>query len=118
VQGLQLNWKREGTRTETIFYASKSHQGWAGFVHGGILAAILDEAITRLAWQNYGGAMTAEISVRYFNPARIGEKLTITAEIGKMKSRLIPGKAEIRNDKGRLIATATGKSIKPKSLVA
>src|SRR5437764_14749722 len=79
VQGLQLHWKTEGKRSEAVYYPSPSQQGWAGFVHGGILAAVLDEAITRLAWQNYGGAVTAEISVRYFNPARIGEKLVVTA---------------------------------------
>ncbi len=113
--GLQLTWKTQGTHTETEFYPSKSHQGWMGLVHGGILAAILDEAITRLAWQNHGGAVTAEISVRYFNPARVGEKLTITGEIGKPKGRLIPGKAEVRNEKGRIIAAATGKAIKQKA---
>ena len=116
VYGLRLKWKTEGNRTEAEYYPSKSHQGWAGLVHGGILAAILDEAITRLAWQNYGGAVTAEITVRYFNPVRIGEKLIITGEIGKLKNRLIPGNAEIRNEKGHLIATASGKALKPKNI--
>jgi len=114
VNGLQLNWTTNGAATEAEFFPLKSHQGWQGLVHGGILATVLDEAMTRLAWERFGGAVTAEITVRYFNPARIGEKLLIRGEVGEMKSRLIPTKAEIRNGGGRLIATATGKAIRLK----
>lgn len=115
VHGLRLQWRTNGTMTESEFFPTKAHQGWKGIVHGGILAAVLDEAMTRLAWETYGGAVTAEIAVRYFNPARIGERLTIRGEVGNLRNRLIPAKAEIRNASGRLVASATGKAVKPKS---
>lgn len=114
LNGLQIKWTTNHDSTRAEFYPSKIHQGWQGIVHGGILAAILDEAMTRLAWEKHGGAVTAEMNVRYMNPARIGQKLLIRGELGESKNRLIPTKAEIRNDKGRIIATATGKAVKPK----
>ncbi len=113
IYGLQLNWKTHHHHTVAEFYPSKAHQGWQGIVHGGILAAMLDEAMTRLAWERHGGAVTAEITVRYFRPARIGEKLTVRGEIGENNKRLIPAKAEIRSG-NRLIASAIGKAIKAK----
>jgi uncharacterized protein (TIGR00369 family) len=118
IYGLQLVWKTVQNMTTAEFYPSKAHQGWQGIVHGGILATILDEAMTRLAWQIHGGSVTAEITVRYFNSARIGEKLAVRGEIGAANKRLIPAKAEIRNGGGRLIATATGKILKVREKAA
>ena len=113
--GLHLVWKTDGNVTETDFYPRKTHQGWQGLVHGGILAAVLDEAVTRLAWETHGAAVTAEITVRYHNPARIGEKLSVRGELGEAKGRLVPGKAEIRNAQGHLVASATAKAVKTKA---
>ncbi|MCB4755734.1 MAG: PaaI family thioesterase [Elusimicrobia bacterium] len=112
VSGLQLTWHTEGNHTKAEFYPSRTHQGWRGLVHGGILASLLDEAMTRLAWESQGPAVSAELNIRYFNPARTGEKLTVTGEIAQVKGKLILGKAEIRNGQRRLIATATGKVLK------
>ena len=115
VNGLQLHWRTHDNITESEFFPTRTHQGWQGIVHGGILATILDEAMTRLAWQLYGNALTAEITVRYLNFARIGEKLTVRGELGGTKNRLIPAKAEIRNSEGRIIASATAKVFKLKN---
>ena len=112
LQGLRIEWTTEALTTHGEFYASKTHQGWQGMVHGGILAAILDESMTRLAWETYGGAVTAEMTVRYISPARIGEKLLIKGEVDNMKGRLIPTRAEIRNTQGHIVASATGKALK------
>ena len=112
--GLQLDWKTMGRKTQSDFFPSRFHQGWQGIVHGGILAAMLDEAMTRLAWVVHGGAVTGEMTVRYHSPARIGERLTIKGEIGDKKSRLIPAWAEIRTAGGRLIAEAKGKAVLPR----
>jgi len=112
VDGLRLEWRTSNNQTKAEFYPTRSHQGWQGIVHGGIIAAILDEAMTRLAFELYGNAVTAEMNVRYFNPARVGEKLTVTGEVESKKGRLIMAKAEVRNSTGNLIATATGKAIR------
>lgn len=118
VYGLQLNWNTEGYETSAEFFPARSHQGWQGVVHGGILAAVLDEAMTRLTWQKYGNAVTGEMTVRYSNPARIGEKLLITGSVEQGKGRLIPAKAEIRNTDGMLIASATAKTVRMAEQVA
>lgn len=112
IHGLQLVWNTQGSATQAEFYPPSHVQGWQGIVHGGVLAAVLDEGMTRLAWERHGGVVTGEITVRYYKPARVGERLFVKGEILPTKSRIIPGKAEIRNAAGHLVASAKGKIFK------
>ena len=73
--GLDLNWAVEGKTTHALFIPKRKFQGWKGIVHGGIIATLLDEAMTRLAWIACGGAMTAEMTVRFLKPALILTRL-------------------------------------------
>lgn len=110
--GLAIHWIVEDKTTRAEFVARKEFQGWKDVVHGGILATLLDEAMTRLAWIVCGGALTAEMTVRYLKPAAIGEKLYITGEIVKESRKLVEMRAAIENADKILIARAEGKAIK------
>lgn len=115
--GLNVQWVVEGKTTHTEFIPPVKFQGWQGLVHGGIIATLLDEAMTRLAWIVCGGALTAEMTVRYLQPAKIGEKLYIKGEILIEKRKLVEMQAFVhKNDPdGPIIAKSTGKAIKVKS---
>jgi len=112
--GLKIDWKTSDNVTEANFSLTKAHQGWKDVVHGGILATVLDEAMTRLAWQKFVGAVTAEMTVRYLKPARVGDRLSVRGEVDNLKGRLIPARAEIRDSAGDIVASATGKALKAK----
>jgi uncharacterized protein (TIGR00369 family) len=113
--GLRLEWKIEGLTTTTQYVPDQKYQGWKGFMHGGIIATLLDEAMTRLASVLYGGAVTAEMTVRFIAPAKIGELLVIRGEIVSQSRRLVEMKAEITAS-DVLIARSTGKAIIPNAL--
>jgi len=104
----------DGHVMTTEFVPPKKYQGWKGIVHGGILATLLDEAMTRLAGIVYQKAVTAEMTVRYVAPARIGELLYVRGEIVKEVRKLVEMRAFIYhpNPEGTLIAHATGKVLK------
>jgi len=110
--GLRLIWQVEGNVMTTAFSALPKYQGWQGIVHGGILATLLDEAMTRLAWIVCGGALTAEMTVRYVAPAPIGETFQVRGEIVQESRKLVEMKALIHDASGTLIAHSTGKAIK------
>jgi uncharacterized protein (TIGR00369 family) len=110
--GLRIDWKIEGLTTTAEFVADRKYQGWRGIVHGGIVATLLDEAMTRLAWLVCGGALTAEMTVRYVAPAPIGETLVIRGEIIKESRKIVEMKASLHDASGKLIAHSTGKAIK------
>ena len=112
--GLRLQWKVDGQVMTAHFTPTKKYQGWKGVVHGGILATLLDEAMTRLAGIVYGKAVTAEMTVRYVAPARIGEALFVRGEIVKEARKIVEMRASIYcpDKSGTLIAHAIGKAIK------
>ena len=112
--GLRLTWTVNGRSTEATFLPQKSHQGWKDLVHGGLIAALLDEAMTRLAWKLEAGAVTAEMTVRYRKSARVGEALTIRGEITETRGRLMRGRATVSKEDGSLLAEAEGKILKLK----
>ena len=88
-------------------------QGWANVMHGGILSTLLDEAITYVGIASFDSpAVTAQLEIRFKNPAPTGNKLIITASRVKNTKRLIEATADIILEDGTLIANGRGKVIK------
>ena len=80
-------------------------------MHGGLLALVLDEALSRAALKKHGlHWVTAELSTRLKLPATVGEPLRVTAWIETVRPRLIACAGEVRAVTGnRLIATGQAK---------
>ena len=110
-EGLKVDWFIDGKETFAEFVADKRYQGWKGVVHGGVLAALLDEAMTRLIWKIYGAAVTAEMTVRYLSPAKVGEKLKIYGKIKDDTRRVIKAEAYISREDGTFLARSDGKAL-------
>jgi uncharacterized protein (TIGR00369 family) len=109
--GLRIEWITSGKTATATFIADRKYQGWKGILHGGIIATLLDEAMTRLAWLACGGALTAEMTIRFVAPAEIGKLLDIHGEIINERRKIVEMKATIHSS-GTFIAHATGKAIK------
>lgn len=110
--GLKLDFAFEGDEYVTYFTPMKEHQGWVGIVHGGIVATVLDEVMTRSIHAKGINAVTGEITVRFKQPARVGHKLRFAGRIVEENSRLIFCTARATDEDGTLIAEATGKMIR------
>ena len=108
--GLRLSdFHFEGDKYAFTFTAQKRHQGWAGITHGGIVATLLDEAMTRMLWELDTPAVTAEITIRYRQPLSIGQSAIGHAWISDRRGRLIQCEAELMLPDEVLIASAQGK---------
>src|SRR5208283_4735702 len=77
------------------FTPSSGHQGYEGIVHGGILSALLDEAMAKLAFSLGFQIVTAEITVKFKSPATPGEELFISGKLVEETKRLILAEAKI-----------------------
>jgi uncharacterized protein (TIGR00369 family) len=87
------------------------HQGYEGIVHGGILSALLDEAMVKLTVSLGIPAVTAEITVSFKAPAAPGEELFVSGRLTHETRRLIQAEAKI--ERGPiLIAEAKGKLLR------
>jgi uncharacterized protein (TIGR00369 family) len=102
---------REKKSISARFIPADTHQGYEGIVHGGILSALLDEAMAKLAFSLGIPAVTAEITVKFKSPAAPGEELSVTGKLTHETHRLIEAEAVIK--KGLIIiAEAKGKLLR------
>ena len=115
-EGLRASFECAEGRATGRYLPRAEHQGYAGISHGGILAALLDEAMVYAAATLGHWVTTAELTVRYREPAPTGAPLTIQAEVTRRQRRLVECRAEVRNEEGRVLATATGKLMQGRAL--
>lgn len=81
-------------------------QGWKGMVHGGFLAALLDEAMGHLAWEHGVDAVTGRMEVRYPHPAFVGDMLVLDSWVVEKKHRGLVVEGTICNAAGDVCAHA------------
>lgn len=104
--GLKLQIEGDSRRVSTRFLPKKEHEGWDGIVHGGIIATLLDEVLAWICKKNGLAALTARLSIRFRNPAKIGEEISAHAQITEIKGRAVKGKATVQSSDGKIVAEA------------
>jgi len=90
------------------FRLSKRYTGPPGYCHGGIIATILDDAMSKLNKLRDVIAATSELKIEYLKPVPLHTALRVESrEIGKRARRLVH-EAEILDQKGRVLARGRG----------
>ena len=109
-QGLQLTFWAEGDEIVTEFMPDAHYQGFPGVLHGGILATLLDETLSRTASIEGRWMMTGRLEVRYRRPAPLGPRLRVTARKLSSRSRMVHAEGEVRlaDDPDVILADARG----------
>ena len=81
-------------------------EGYQGIVHGGIVSTVLDEAMAKVVAELEGGALTAELRVRFRRQVRSGERLRICGWIASRNKRKIETEAALAAEDGTELAHA------------
>jgi uncharacterized protein (TIGR00369 family) len=110
--GLHMHFYQSTPDEVTAEYVAPEHyQGYPGILHGGITAAILDEAAGRAFMgsdpQASNFMYTAELKVKYKKKVPIGQPLKIIGRRGKRLRWTAEATAEIYDAQGDLLASAT-----------
>lgn len=109
---LSLHVDVEAALVTCDFVPNSDHVGFEGIIHGGLLATMLDEAMVWAAtWRGRRFCVCGELVVRYRQEARVGDKLTVTAEVETSRPKLIQAVGKVFNSQGDLLATASGKYV-------
>ena len=108
-----LNVARRRIRTRWV--PSKEFQGYADIVHGGMIGLVLDELMGNLLWKLGQPSVTAEMSVRFLKPARVGGPLDAEARIVSQKGRVCIVEAEARDAAGDAVAEAKARFVRIKT---
>jgi uncharacterized protein (TIGR00369 family) len=107
--GLGLSFFDDGTTVWTDIVPADWHQGWPGVLHGGIVTAVLDEAIGRVAFLHDRWVQTARLTVRFLKPAPLERKLRATGELVRDAKRLMDMKGRLVDvESGDVLAEAEG----------
>jgi acyl-coenzyme A thioesterase PaaI-like protein len=109
--GLRLQFRFDGDDYVTAFEVRPEYQGWAGIVHGGLLATVLDEVMARLLWEKQINAITGRLEVRFHKPVRIGERLEIRGRVTRHRPPGVETTAEAITADGSIVAEAKAMSL-------
>jgi uncharacterized protein (TIGR00369 family) len=101
--GLEFDWKLAGDRLEATYVVPDALGGAPGMAHGGIVAALLDEACSQV--------VCPHLEVRYLSPVPVGETLRISAEVTEAEARRATAEATIQDETGLLLAHARGELV-------
>ena len=97
--GLHLHmYQTEPGAIETYYTAPQHFQGYPGVLHGGIVAAILDEVSGRAQMgdaDNPRFMFTGKLEVKYRKNVPIGRKLKIVGKAGRVRAKFVEAWAGI-----------------------
>ncbi len=106
--GLKLKFARADTGVRAEFTPSELHAGYEGLVHGGILAALIDDALANIWFVRGQEAVTAKIEVRFRREAKPGDRLVVTAKPTGAKGGLKTARATVARADGVVVAEGIG----------
>jgi uncharacterized protein (TIGR00369 family) len=85
---------------------ARRFEGPPGHAHGGVIATLLDEAMSKANRQFGVLAMTRQMEVDYLKPVPLGRRLLLTGRHVEAEGRVHRCEAQIRNEEGLLLASA------------
>lgn len=87
---------------------TRLHEGPPGYIHGGIVAALLDEAMSKLNRPLNVLAMTRHMEIDYLKPAPLDRTLVLEGRHLRREGRKLFHQAELRLPEGTVLARAQG----------
>ncbi len=112
-EGLRLKFHLDetGRRFVARFRLARRFTGPPGHAHGGIIAAILDEAMGKVNKLRSVVAMTREMKVDYLKPVPLHRWLSAEAWEVRVRGREHTNAAAIKTERGEILAHSTGKFV-------
>jgi uncharacterized protein (TIGR00369 family) len=112
-RGMKLAFEMDEPSQRVIgrFRLGPEYQGATGFIHGGIIATVLDEVMSKVSRFSNVRAVTAELTVEYLLPVRVDEDLRVEGFATRREGRQLYHEGEIRDATGNLLARGRGRFV-------
>jgi uncharacterized protein (TIGR00369 family) len=112
-RGMQLAFEQDDARQRIVghFRLGEEYQGGTGFVHGGIIALLLDEVMSKATRFHAEHAVTADLRVEYKRPIRVGQEIVVEGFVARRNGRQLYHEGEIRDEAGDLLARGEGRFV-------
>jgi uncharacterized protein (TIGR00369 family) len=111
--GMHLTFEQDESRQRVIgrFRIGAAFQGGTGFLHGGIIATVLDEVMSKVSRFSGVRAVTAELTVQYLRPIRVDQEIIVEGFSTRRDGRQLYHEGEIRDAMGVLLARGRGRFV-------
>jgi len=107
--GLQLEFLLAEDRSAVcLTTVPEGFDGHPGYLHGGIIAALLDEAMSKAVRARGLTAMTGRMEIDYLRPVPSGARLRMKGRIVRSQGRKHWTEARILNARGTALAESKG----------
>jgi uncharacterized protein (TIGR00369 family) len=113
--GLKAKFDYDGSQVTTEVIAGVEFEGYRGIYHGGIVATLLDEVMIKAILAEDKFAVTAELTVRFHKPVRVGDRIKFVGRVTQRKGRIYLTEGTAASESGDIFASATGKYIEAKA---
>jgi uncharacterized protein (TIGR00369 family) len=108
--GLNVRFRVEGDTVTTRFRPTAMHAGYPGRLHGGVIAALLDETMGWAPCVVAGRfSLAVELNVRYVKSVPPEGELIITGRADSVTGRIWEASGEVTDDAGTLYARGKGR---------
>ncbi len=114
---MQFNSDGDGQVSSRIIFPAM-YQGYPGIVHGGILAAVLDETAGRATMKHKRpdlNLVTGKMTIRYRKPVKVEEEVSIEGKVLNRTGRVFICSSSISSLSGELLAEAEVTLVEPGS---
>ena len=110
--GLKINFRMEDKVCLGEYFGLRSHVGFGNVIHGGIIYALLDDAMANWFYLQGAVGYTAKANIRYRSQMLVGDSSLITAELISKRSNMLAMKSSlILLDSKKVIAECEGRFI-------
>lgn len=110
--GLRLAFDVDRAGARAAWVAKPDYQGFDGVIHGGVVLALLDDAMWYAVYGQGAVALTAEATVRYKARVAVGAPVRVQGEVVERRGRLFQCRAEILHaGDGSLLASSQAKFV-------
>jgi uncharacterized protein (TIGR00369 family) len=107
--GMHLHFDRAETEGVRAAVTLASHyQGWRGIAHGGIVMALLDEAMAHAAGYAGHRGVTAAVNVRFRKPVPLERPIEVRGRVTWHRRNVLGVEAKIYDESGGLLAEGEG----------
>ena len=106
--GLKLKFQTDGKTVKAEFTPGEQHQGWSGYLHGGITACILDEVLSQAVHMDGLNCVTARLDTKLTHLIPINQPIVITSSVTHKTRKVIKTKATVFLKDGTIAAEGVG----------
>ncbi len=89
-------------------YFGTKTMGPPGHVHGGAMAATLDEAMGAVCWMHHHRVVAATITINFVSMLKLETETILEATIESVEGRKVQTRARLMDLEGRAVAEGTG----------